>query len=75
MNKLAKIKLTAELLEAAVEEVRSAALNKIRWNDSCHLECENLWGDDDELLSKLTPEGDEVLTIAEELAAKLEELI
>lgn len=74
MNKLAKIKLTAELLEAAVEEVRTSALNKIRWNDKCHLEGIDPWNDD-ELLSKLTPEGDEVLTIAEQLAAKLEELI
>lgn len=74
MNKLAKIKLTAELLEAAADSVRSAALDKIRWNDDCHLECEDRWSDA-ELLSKLTPAGDEVLTIAEQLAAKLEELI
>ena len=74
MNKLAKIKLTAELLEAAVEEVRTSALNKIRWNDEYHLECEDVWNSD-ELLTKLTPAGDEVLTIAEQLAAKLEELI
>ena len=74
MNKLAKIKLTAELLEAAVAEVRNAALNKIRWSGEYHLEGVDPWNDD-ELLTKLTPEGDEVLTIAEQLAAKLEELI
>lgn len=74
MNKLAKIKLTAELLEAAVEEVRSSALNKVRWSSEYHLEGIDPWKDDD-FLSKLTPEGDEVLTIAEQLAAKLEELI
>lgn len=74
MNKLAKIKLTAELLEAAVEEVRSSALNKIRWSDEYHLECVDPWNND-ELLTKLTPAGDEVLTIAEQLAAKLEELV
>lgn len=74
MNKLAKIKLTAELLEAAAVGIRYAALDKIRWNDEYHLECEDLWNGD-ELLSKLTPAGDEVLTIAEQLAAKLEELI
>ena len=74
MNKLAKIKLTAELLEAAVEEVRTSALNKIRWSDDYHLEGIDPWNDD-ELLTKLTPAGDEVLTIAEQLAAKLEELI
>lgn len=74
MNKLAKTKLTAELLEAAVEEVRASALNKIRWSNEYHLECEDVWNND-ELLTKLTPEGDEVLTIAEQLAAKLEELI
>ena len=74
MKKLSKIKLTAELLEAAVEEVRTSALNKIRWNDEYHLECEDVWNND-ELLTKLTPAGGEVLTIAEQLAAKLEELI
>ena len=74
MKKLAKIKLTAELLEAAVEEVRNSALNKIRWSSEYHLECEDAWNND-ELLTKLTPAGDEVLTIAEQLAAKLEELI
>lgn len=74
MKKLAKIKLTAELLEAAVEEVRTSALNKIRWSNEYHLECEDVWNND-ELLTKLTPEGGEVLTIVEQLAAKLEELI
>lgn len=74
MKKFAKIKLSAELLEAAADAVRSAALDKIRWNDDYHLECDDRWCDA-ELLSKLTPAGDEVLTIAEQLAAKLEELI
>lgn len=74
MNKLAKIKLSAELLEAAADSVRTAALNKIRWNDEYHLECEDLWSDA-ELLSKLTPAGDEVLEVAEELAFRLEGLI
>ena len=74
MNKLAKIKLTAELLEAAVEEVRNSALNKIRWSDKYHLECEDVWNSD-ELLTKLTPAGDEILTIAEQLAARIEELV
>lgn len=74
MNKLAKIKLTAELLEAAVEEVRNSALNKIRWSSEYHLEGVDPWNDD-ELLTKLTPEGDEVLELGELLAAKLEELI
>ena len=74
MNKLAKIKLSAELLEAAADSVRTAALDKIRWNDDCHLECEDRWSDA-ELLSKLTPAGDEILEVAEELAARIEELI
>ena len=74
MNKLAKIKLSAELLEAAADSVRTAALDKIRWNDDCHLECEDRWSDA-ELLSKLTPAGDEILEVAEELAFKIEELI
>ena len=74
MKKLAKIKLSAELLEAAADAVRSAALDKIRWNDEYHLECEDRW-DDAELLSKLTPAGDEVLDVAEGLAARIEELI
>ena len=74
MNKLAKIKLTAELLEAAVEEVRTSALNKIRWSNEYHLECEDVWNND-ELLTKLTPAGGEVLELGEQLAAKLEELI
>ena len=74
MNKLAKIKLSAELLEAAADSVRTAALDKIRWNDDCHLECEDRWSDA-ELLSKLTPAGDEVLEVAEELAFRLEGLI
>ena len=74
MKKLTKIKLSAELLEAAADSVRTAALDKIRWNDDCHLECEDRWSDA-ELLSKLTPAGDEILEVAEELAFKIEELI
>ena len=74
MNKLAKIKLTAELLEAAVEEIRSTVLDKIRWNDDYHLKCVDRWNEE-ELLSKLTPTGDEVLDIAEQLVARIEELI
>ena len=74
MKKLAKIKLSAELLEAAADSVRTAALDKIRWSDDYHLECEDRWCDA-ELLSKLTPAGDEILEVAEELAFKIEELI
>ena len=74
MKKLAKMKLSAELLEAAADAVRSAALDKIRWNDDCHLELGDRWSDA-ELLSKLTPAGDEILEVAEELAFRLESLI
>ena len=74
MNKLAKVKLTAELLEAAVDALRSAALDKIRWNDDYRLECEDLW-DEAELLSKLTPAGSEILDVAELLVTRLEALI
>ena len=74
MNKFAKTILSAELLEAAADTVRSEALNKIRSNEDYHLACEDLWCDA-ELLSKLTPAGDEVLEVAEELAFKIEELI
>ena len=74
MNKLTKIKLSAELLEAAADSVRTTALDKIRWNDDYHLECEDRWSDA-ELLSKLTPAGYEVLEVAEELAFRLEGLI
>ena len=74
MKKLAKIKLSAELLEAAADSVRTAALDKIRWSDDYHLELEDRWSDA-ELLSKLTPAGDEILEVAEELAFRLESLI
>ena len=74
MKKLAKIKLSAELLESAADSVRTAALDKIRWNDDYHLELEDRWSEA-ELLSKLTPAGDEILEVAEELAFKLESLI
>ena len=74
MNKFAKTILSAELLEAAADTVRSEALNKIRSNEDYHLACEDLWCDA-ELLNKLTPAGDEVLEIAEELAFRLESLI
>ena len=74
MNKLAKVKITAELLEAAIEKVRSAALDRVRWNDDYHLECTDHW-DEEELLSKLTPAGAEVLDIAEQLVARIEEII
>ena len=74
MNKLAKVKLTVELLEAAAEAVRGAAINKVRWNDDYHLECDDLW-DRKELLSKLTPAGSEVLDVAELLVTRLEGLI
>ena len=74
MNKFAKTILSAELLEAAADTVRSAALDKIRWNGDCHLELDDRWSEA-ELLSKLTPAGDEVLEVAKELAARIEELI
>lgn len=74
MNKLAKVKLTAELLEVAVDALRSAALDKIRWNDDYHLECDDLW-DEAELISKLTPAGSEILDVAELLVTRLEALI
>lgn len=74
MNKLAKVKLTAELLESACDALRSAALDKIRWNDDYHLECEDLW-DEAELLSRLTPAGSEILDVAELLVTRLEALI
>ena len=74
MKKLTKIKRSAELLESAADAVRSAALDKIRWNDDCHLELEDRWSEA-ELLSKLTPAGDEILEVAEELAARIEEMI
>ena len=74
MKKLTKIKLSAELLESAADAVRTAALDKIRWNDDCHLELEDRWSEA-ELLSKLTPAGDEILEVAEELAARIEEMI
>ena len=74
MNKFAKTILSAELLEAAADTVRSEALNKIRSNKDYHLACEDLWCDA-ELLNKLTPTGDEILEIAEELAFRLESLI
>ena len=74
MKKFAKIKLSAELLEAAADSVRSAALDKIRWSDEYHLECEDRWSDA-ELLSKLTPAGDEILDVAEQLVARIEGLV
>ena len=74
MNKFAKIKFAAELLEAAAIAIRSTALDKIRWNDEYHLECEDLWNND-ALLTKLTPAGQEVLDVAEALIARLEALI
>ena len=74
MNKLAKIKLTAELLEAAGGTLRSTALDKIRWNDDYHLECNDRW-DDEELISKLTPAGQEILDVVELLITMLEGLV
>ena len=74
MNKFTKTILSAELLEAAADTVRSEALNKIRSNEDYHLACEDLWCDA-ELLSKLTPAGDEILEVAEEIAFRLESLI
>ena len=74
MNKLAKVKLTAELLEVAVDALRSAALDKVRWNGDYHLELDDLWNEA-ELLSKLTPAGSEVLDVAELLVTRLEALI
>ena len=74
MNKLAKVKLTAELLEAASDALRSAALDKVRWNEDYRLECNDLW-DEAELLSKLTPAGSEILDVAELLVTRLEALI
>ena len=74
MNKLAKVKLTAELLEEAADAVRTAALDKIRFNDDYHLELDDRWNAT-ELLTKLTPAGQEVLDVAELLVTRLEGLI
>ena len=74
MNKFAKTILSAELLEVAADAVRSEALNKIRSNEDYHLACEDLCCDA-ELLNKLTPAGDEILKVAEELAFILEGLV
>ena len=74
MNKFTKMKLTAEMLEAAVEAVRSTALDKIRFDDDYRLECEDRWNDT-ELLSKLTPAGQEVLDVAEQLVARIEGIV
>ena len=74
MNKLAKVKLTAELLEAAAKAVHDAALDKIRYNVDYHLELDDRWNDT-ELLSKLTPAGQEMLDVAELLVTRLEGLI
>ena len=74
MNKFTKMKLTAEMLEAAVEAVRSTALDKVRWNDEYHLECTDRW-DDAELIAKLTPAGSEVLNVAEQLVARIEGIV
>ena len=74
MNKFTKMKLTAEMLEAAVEAVRSTALDKIRFNDDYHLECEDRW-DEAELIAKLTPAGNEVLDVAEQLVVRIEGII
>ena len=74
MNKLAKVKLSAELLEAAARAVRDAALDKIRYNDDYRLELDDRWNDT-ELLSKLTPAGQEILDVAEQLVARIEGLI
>ena len=74
MNKFTKMKLTAEMLEAAVDALRSTALDKIRWNDEYHLECEDRW-DEAELIAKLTPAGSEVLDVAEQLVARIEGIV
>ena len=74
MNKFTKMKLTAEMLEAAAGAVRSTALEKIRWNNDYHLECEDRWNDD-ELLTKLTPAGSEVLDVAEQLVVRIEGIV
>lgn len=73
MNKLARIKLSAELLEAAAASIRSAALDKIRWDDDAHGECDR-W-DDDEIIKSLTGYGREILDVAEEFASRIEELL
>ena len=74
MNKFTEMKLTAEMLEAAAGAVRSTALEKIRWSDDYHLECKDRW-DDNELLTKLTPAGGEVLDVAEQLVARIEGIV
>ena len=74
MNKFTKMKLTAEMLEAATEAVRNTALDKIRFNDDYHLELDDRW-DEAELLTKLTPAGGEVLDVAEQLVARIEGIV
>ena len=74
MNKFTKMKITAEMLEAAAKAVRDVALDKIRYNDDYRLELDDRWNDT-ELLSKLTPAGQEILDVAELLVTRLEGLV
>lgn len=74
MNKFTKMKLTAEMLEAATEAVRNTALDKIRYNDDYRLELDDRWNDT-ELLSKLTPAGQEILDVAEQLVVRIEGIV
>lgn len=62
-------KLSAELLEEAAESIRSAALNKVRWDKAAHEECDP-WNDE-----HLTDLGREILDVAEEIASRVEELL
>lgn len=73
MNKLAKIKLSAELLEAAANSVRSTAFDKIRWDDNAHGECD--YWNDEEIINSLTDHGRETLDVAEELIALIERIL
>ena len=75
MTTLQKKKMSATLLEDAVEAIQSSALNTIRWDGRYYdAQAEFDRYDDEQLLDHLNPDGHELMDLARQLIAIIEEL-
>ena len=74
MTKFEKMRLTADMMERACAGVLDAAYNAVRWEDKYLKQTDDAYNkyDDDELYAHLNEEGLEVIQLARDVIAKLE---
>lgn len=74
MTKFERMRRTANMMERACASVLDAAYNEVRWDDKCLKQTDDEYSkyDDEELYAHLNEEGLEVIQLAHDLIAKLE---